>query len=239
MKIRCLIVDDEPPALDLLEGYVKKTPFLELAGRCNSAFEALKALEAEPVDLLFLDIQMPELNGLQLSRSLGGEQRVIFTTAFEQYALEGFKADALDYLLKPFSYEEFLQAAGKARAWFELKSRAGAPREEKGQSIFVKSDYKLVRIDLDDILYIEGLKDYAKIYLEGRERPVMTIRSMISLEEQLPAESFLRVHRSFIVNLAKVKTIERNRIVFGKTYIPVSEKYQERFREFVTRHFLE
>lgn len=224
-------------ALDLQESYVGKTPFLELAGRCNSAFEALKHLEEKPVDLLFLDIQMPELNGLQLSRTLRGEQRVIFTTAFEQYALEGFRVDALDYLLKPFSYEEFLQAAGKAREWFNLKRQAGMPKEENGRSIFVKSDYKLVRIDLDDILYIEGLKDYAKIYLESRDRPVMTIRSLVSLEEQLPADAFMRIHRSFIVHLPKIRTIERNRIVFGKTYIPVSEKYQESFRAFVANHF--
>jgi len=239
MKLKCLIVDDEPLALDLLESYVAQTPYLMLSGRCSSAFEAMKKLEEAHVDLLFLDIQMPGFSGLQLSRTLRKGQRVIFTTAFEQYALEGFKADAIDYLLKPFNYDEFIQAAGKARAWFTMKRQAEAPRNETEQSIFVKSDYKLVRIRFEEILYIEGLKDYAKFYLENRDRPVMTIRSLTSLEEQLPAKDFMRVHRSFIVHLPKIATIERNRIVFGKAYIPVSEKYQERFREFVTKSFFE
>lgn len=239
MKLKCLIVDDEPLALDLLESYVVKTPYLELLGRCNSAFEAMQRLEEQHVDLLFLDIQMPGFSGLQLSRTLQKGQRVIFTTAFEAYALEGFKADALDYLLKPFNYEEFLQAANKARDWFMMKTKAEASKEEQAESIFVKSDYKLVRIRFEEILYIEGLKDYAKFYLENRERPVMTIRSLASLEEQLPANAFMRVHRSFIVHLPKITTIERNRIVFGKVYIPVSEKYQDRFKEFVTKNFFE
>lgn len=239
MKLKCLIVDDEPLALDLLESYIEKTPYLELSGRCCSAFEAMQKLEEDPIDLLFLDIQMPGFSGLQLSRTLQKGQRVIFSTAFEQYALEGFKADALDYLLKPFNYDEFLVAAGKAREWFMLKSRAESSADETEQSIFVKSDYKLIRIRFEEILYIEGLKDYAKFYLENRDRPVMTIRSLTSLEEQLPARDFMRVHRSYIVHLPKITTIERNRIVFGKNYIPVSEKYQERFKGFVTMQFLE
>jgi DNA-binding LytR/AlgR family response regulator len=222
-----------------LESYIEKTPYLRLSGRCASAFEAMQLLEKEAIDLLFLDIQMPGFSGLQLSRTLRREQRVIFTTAFEQYALEGFKADALDYLLKPFNYDEFLVAAGKARDWFMLKSRAETPRDETEQSIFVKSDYKLIRIRFEDILYIEGLKDYAKFHLENRDRPVMTIRSLTSLEEQLPSGAFMRVHRSYIVHLPKITTIERNRIVFGKTYIPVSEKYQEQFKSFVTKQFFE
>lgn len=139
----------------------------------------------------------------------------------------------------PFNYDEFLVAAGKAREWFMLKNRAESSVNETEQSIFVKSDYKLIRIRFEEILYIEGLKDYAKFYLENRDRPVMTIRSLTSLEEQLPARDFMRVHRSYIVHLPKITTIERNRIVFGKNYIPVSEKYQERFKGFVTMQFLE
>ncbi|MBU2650466.1 MAG: LytTR family DNA-binding domain-containing protein [Bacteroidetes bacterium] len=238
MKIRCVIVDDEPLALDLLESYVRKTPFLELKGRCNNAFEALNLLEQEDIDLLFLDIQMPELSGLQLSRAIRKEQKVIFTTAFEQYALEGFKVDALDYLLKPFSYEEFLNAAVRAKEWFGLVTGKKNVQEET-RSIFVKSDYKLVRIELEDILYIEGLKDYAKIWLQDKEKPVMTIKSMKAMEELLPQNEFMRVHRSFIVNLSKIKTIERNRIVFGKEYIPVSDNYKEKFQEFLKKHFFE
>lgn len=239
MRLNCLIVDDEPLALNLLESYVGRTPFLHLSDKCSSAFDAIQKMETEPVDLLFLDIQMPGLNGLELTRTLRREQRVIFTTAFGEYALEGYKVDALDYLLKPFSYDEFLQAAVKAREWFSMKNRAENTQEVKATSIFVKSDYKLVRINFEEILYIEGLKDYAKIFLEHKDRPVMTIRSLLSLGEQLPSEEFMRVHRSYIVHLPKITTIERNRIVFGKTYIPVSEKYQEQFRAFVTKHFFE
>ena len=235
MIINCLIADDEPLALDLLESYIGKTPFLTLVARCSSAIEALDKLEKEDIELLFLDIQMPELSGMELSKMLREGQRVIFTTAFEKYAIEGYKVDALDYLLKPFNYDEFLQAALKARRWFESKSQTTSSDTQK--SIFVKSDYKLIKIDLDDILYIEGLKDYVKIYLESSTRPVLSLMNMKTLEENLPEDSFMRVHRSFIVSLSKIRTIERNRIVFGKEYIPVSEKYQEKFQEFISKNF--
>lgn len=235
MKISCLIVDDEPLALDLLEGYVSKTPSLELAGRCSSAFQAMEFMEKSTVDLLFLDIQMPGLNGLDFTRSLKDGPRVIFTTAFEQYAIEGFKVDALDYLMKPVSYPEFLTAVNKARRWFEKVEKQ--PRNENKSTIFVKTDYKLVQIELNSILYIEGLKDYVKIYQEGTDRPVLSLMSMKSLEENLPQKGFMRVHRSYIVNLDKVRTIERNRIVFGKAYIPISENYKEKFQQYVNERF--
>jgi len=235
MIIRCLIVDDEPLALDLIEGYVVKTPFLTLAGRCSSAFQAMEMIEKTEVDLLFLDIQMPGLSGLEFIRSLQNAPKVIFTTAFEQYALDGFKTDALDYLLKPISYPEFLNAVNKARRWFELTEKP--VMQETKNSIFVKTDYKLVQIEFNHILYIEGLKDYVKFYLEGTEKPLLSLMSMKSLEENLPDTRFMRVHRSFIVNLDKIKTIERNRIVFGKEYIPISENYKERFQKFVNERF--
>lgn len=235
MNIRCLLVDDEPLALDLLEGYVRKTPFLTFAGRCNSAFQALELLGKTEVDLIFLDIQMPGLTGLDFIRSLQNAPKVIFTTAFEQFALEGFKVDAVDYLLKPISYPEFLNAVNKAKRWFEHTSKETAP--ETRNSIFVKADYKLVQIEYSNILYIEGLKDYVKFYLEGNEKPVLTLMSMKSLEENLPEARFMRVHRSFIVNLDKIKTIERNRIVFGKEYIPISENYKVKFQKFVNERF--
>ena len=166
MELNCLIVDDEPLALDLMESYVKRTPFLKLVARCSNALEVLQVLREEAVDLIFLDIQMPELNGLELSRVLDKQIKVIFTTAFEQYALEGFRVDALDYLLKPVSYPEFLKAANKALNWFEKnREMQGACLEE--DCIFVKSDYKLVKVELAKICYIEGLKDYVKIYLEA------------------------------------------------------------------------
>lgn len=235
MTIRCLLVDDEPLALYLLEGYVAKTPSLELAGRCSSAFQAMEMLDKTEVDLIFLDIQMPGLSGLEFSRSLKDGPKVIFTTAFEQYALEGFKVDALDYLLKPISYPEFLNAVNKAKRWFEHFEKAAVP--ETRTSIFVKADYKLVQIDFNNILYIEGLKDYVKFCLEDNEKPVLSLMSMKSLEENLPESKFMRVHRSFIVNLDKIKTIERNRIVFGKEFIPISENYKEKFQKFVNERF--
>lgn len=235
MTIRCLLVDDEPLALDLLEGYVAKTPSLTLAGLCSSAFQAMEMLDKTEVDLIFLDIQMPGLSGLEFSRSLKEGPKVIFTTAFEQYALEGFKVEALDYLLKPISYPEFLNAVTKAKRWFEHFEKATIP--ETRTSIFVKADYKLVQIDFNNILYIEGLKDYVKFCLEDNEKPILSLMSMKSLEENLPDSKFMRVHRSFIVNLDKIKTIERNRIVFGKEFIPISENYKEKFQKFVNERF--
>ena len=235
MKIRCLIVDDEPLALNLLEKYVRQTLFLELAGRCPGAIEALAWLENESVDLLFLDIQMPELNGIELSKTLIHGPRVIFTTAFAEYALDGFKVNALDYLLKPFNYQEFLTAAQKARQWFEQQP---TPSASSTDYIFVKSDYKLKKVALPDLLYAEGLKDYVKIFVAGQPQPILSLISMKALEEKLPGDQFLRVHRSFIVNMNQVHTIERSRIVFGETYIPVSDKYKSAFQDFVARRFL-
>lgn len=223
MTLNCLIVDDEPLALELLESYVSRTPFLHLVDRCDSAIKALSVIEETPVDLIFLDIQMPELNGLELSRLVGNKVKIIFTTAFEQYAIEGFRVDALDYLLKPFNYSEFLRAATKA-----LRTHP-AP-----ESIFVKSDYKLVQVQLKDILYIEGLKDYIRIQTEDGQG-ILTLMSMKSIEDFLPADTFVRVHRSYIVNLNKIKTIERNRIIFGKVYIPISDSYKDRFTELLDK----
>lgn len=234
--INCLIVDDEPLALDLLESYVKKTPFLNLSGRCNNAIAAMDTIRGGGIDLLFLDIQMPELNGLELSKMIGEKPKVIFTTAFQQYALEGFKVNALDYLLKPISYQEFLQAANKAANWFDLV-RSHHPGETSNDSIFVKTEYKLVQIFLRQILYVEGLKDYVKIYLENTHEPILSLMSMKTVEERLPVGKFMRVHRSFIVQLDKIKTIERNRIVFGKTYIPISDSYKDQFAEFLNKRF--
>lgn len=229
MKLKCAIVDDEPLALGLLESYVEKTPFLELTGKYSSAVQAMKELPEKQTDLLFLDIQMPELNGLEFSKMVDSRTRIIFTTAFEQYALDGYKVNALDYLLKPISYTDFLQAANKAVRWFELLNQ---PHDEI-TSIFVKSDYKLVQIELDNILYVEGLKDYVKIYEEGNQRPILSLMSMKAMEELLPASRFMRVHRSYIVQKNKIRIIDRGRIVFGKNYIPISDSYKLAFQEFL------
>ena len=245
MKLTCYVIDDEPLAVSLLESYVKKTPFLALEGTFNSAIHALTAISDHPVDILFLDIQMPELNGLEFSRIVGGETRIIFTTAFERYAADSYKVNALDYLLKPISYPDFLTAANKALQWFEMTRKntiqfdgTAIPDKEEIESIFVKTEYKLIQIALNKILYIEGLKDYVKIYTEDDIHPILSLMSMKTMEEMLPSKNFIRVHRSYIVQAQKIKVIERNRIVFGKAYIPISDNYKPRFMEFLSQRSL-
>lgn len=230
MPLRCAIVDDEPLALDLLESYVRKTPFLTLTGKYSSAVAAMNELADHPVDLLFLDIQMPELSGLEYSRMVPPDTRIVFTTAFDQYALDGYRVNALDYLLKPIAYTDFLHAANKAVQWFELTRPTHVMERE---SIFVKSDYKLVQIELKHILYIEGLKDYIKIYEEQNPKPILSLMSLKAMEEMLPASRFMRVHRSYIVQKDKIRIIDRGRIVFGKAYIPVSDSYKQAFQAFL------
>lgn len=252
MILTCAIIDDEPLAISLLESYVNKTPFLRLAGKYNSAINALPVLSKEPVDLLLLDIQMPELNGMEFSRILEADTRIIFTTAFSQYALDSYKVNALDYLLKPISYPDFLKSANKALQWYELlrnniptqdtaatsPSPTPAPEKKEIESIFIKTEYKLMQIELRKILYIEGLKDYVKIFVEDEPRPILSLMSMKNLEDMLPASRFIRVHRSFIVQPEKIKVIERGRIVFGKEYIPISDNYKQKFMEFLASRSL-
>lgn len=236
MILKCAIVDDEPLALELLKSYVKKTPVLELNGAYSSAIEAMKMLPDNPVDLLFLDIQMPELNGLEFSHMVPEDTRIVFTTAFSQYALDGYKVNALDYLLKPISYTDFLQSVNKAVQWFDRKRGTDNEPTDKPDFIYVKSDYKLIQISLKDILYIEGLKDYVKIHLEGESRPILSLTSLKALEEKLPTDRFIRVHRSYIVQKQKIKVIDKARIVFGKEYIPVSESYKQELQNYINDH---
>lgn len=238
MTLKCAIIDDEPLALNLMESYVRKTPFLELHGKYNSAVVALNEIKFNDIELIFLDIQMPDLNGLEFSKLLPSDVRIIFTTAFDQYAIEGFKANAVDYLLKPINYNEFLAAAHKALEWFTLKRQAQTNGEIGKDFIYVKSDYKLVQIRLDDILYIEGLKDYLKIYLENEPRPVLTLASMKNMEERLPSPRFMRVHRSFIVQMNKVKTLDKGQIVFGKNRIPISDTYKAGVTAYLDKYTL-
>lgn len=236
MILKCAIVDDEPLALELLKSYVKKAPVLELNGAYSSAIEAMKMLPDNPVDLLFLDIQMPELNGLEFSHMVPEDTRIVFTTAFGQYALDGYKVNALDYLLKPISYTDFLQSVNKAVQWFDRKRGTDNEPTDKPDFIYVKSDYKLIQISLKDILYIEGLKDYVKIHLEGESRPILSLTSLKALEEKLPTDRFIRVHRSYIVQKQKNKVIDKARIVFGKEYIPVSESYKQELQNYINDH---
>lgn len=240
VQISCIVVDDEPMALQLIEGYVKKTPFLDLKKKCDSAIDALTFIEDDPVDLIFLDIQMPDLTGIGLSKLIPKSTRVIFTTAFSEYALEGYKVEALDYLLKPFDYAEFLTASNKAREWFALvngKTQETTVKEK--EFLFVKSDYKQLKINLDEVLYFEGLKDYIKIWLKDRPRPILTLMSLKSLQEELPANKFMRIHRSFMVALQAIDTIERSQIIIGDKRITVSENYKPDFLAYISKNSLD
>jgi two-component system, LytTR family, response regulator LytT len=232
MKIRCIAIDDEPLALQQISKYIKDTPFFSLEATCKSAYEAMDVLSRQQIDLMFVDIQMPDLTGIDFVRAWGEKQKIIFTTAHEQYALEGFKVHALDYILKPFGYEEFLKTAKKAQEYFELLEKASKSTEASDEYIFVKADYKLRKIFLKDIIYIEGVKEYVKI-VTTNDKPVLSLQSMKALEEKLPSRHFMRVHRSFIVNLDHVSIIERGCIVFGSTRIPVSEQYKEAFQKYL------
>lgn len=228
MELNCVIVDDEPLALNLLESYVKKTPFLRLVAKCSGGEEAFEVFRNNKIDVAFFDIQMPGINGLELSRMVENCS-IIFTTAFEQYALEGFRVNAMDYLLKPFSYAEFLVAANKALKQAEMIAAAKAAPNNPGlKSIVVKADYRQQVVPTDDISYIEGVRDYIKIMMDDGSH-VQTLMSLKVIEEMLPTNNFIRVHRSFIVNIDKVKTIERNNIVFGKVYVPISDSYKDDF----------
>ena len=238
MTLNCIIVGDEPLALDLLESYVLKTPFLHPEGKYLSALQAMKDMADKQIDLIFLDIQMPGLNGMEFSRMVKPETRIIFITAFNQYALDSYRVNALDYLLKPVSYSDFVEAANKALQWFELTRKSGQPTPATAENkvmdcIYVKSDYKLVQVKLKDILYIEGLKDYIKIYTENDAKPILSLMSMKAMEELLPTEGFIRIHRSFIVQKDKIKIVDRGRIVFGKNYLPVSDSYKKEFQAFL------
>lgn len=236
--IRTIAVDDEPLALQLITGYIEKTPFLELAGDFESSIDAIDYISHGDTGLAFLDIQMPDLTGTEMARLVTGSTKIIFTTAYEKYALEGFRLDAIDYLLKPFNYEEFLKAAGKAKRMIELEKKNPPTAEVRNDFLFLKSEYKIRRINFNDIHYIEGLKDYVKVYLHHEKRPILTLSSLKVLESKLPPSVFMRVHRSYIVNLDSIHTIERNRIVFGDVRIPVSEQYKEQFQKFLDKSFL-
>lgn len=230
--INCIIVEDEPLAMKLLESYVLQTPYLQLKSKCNSAIEAIQYLNTDDsIELIFLDIQMPDLSGIDFSKTLSPKIKIIFTTAFEQYAIEGYKVNAVGYLLKPFDYSEFLNAANKVRQLIDTPEEANVATSY----IFVKSEYKQIKIELDDILYIEGLKDYAKIILQSQEKPVLTLMSLKKFEEELPGNLFMRIHRSFIIALDKIEAIERSQVLIKKERITVASQYKEVFDAFMKK----
>jgi len=236
--IRCIAIDDEPLALRQIADYIKKTLFLELVGKCESAITAFGLLESTPVDLLYVDINMPDLSGMDFVKTLENPPKIVFVTAYSEYALEGFRVDALDYLLKPISYVDFLRSANKVKSWFDTHKQKSVEVKSSKEFLFIKSDYKMLRINFDDIKYIEGMSEYIRIHLMNA-KPVMTLLSMKSIEEILPSELFMRVHRSYIVNLSKILVIERNRIIFdGNIYIPVSDQYKNKFQEYIDKNYL-
>lgn len=225
--IETLVVDDEPLAAALIRSYVERTPFLHLAGEVHTAEEALDIMAKGNIELVYLDIKMPRLSGMQVARMLPPGVRVVFTTAYSDHAVEGFRVGALDYLLKPVSYEEFLESATRA-----LRDLTPAEsRIQPGGHLLVKSEYRLLRIPFGDIEFIEGLKDYVKIYISGEAKAVLSLMSIKSLEDGLPSANFMRVHRSFIVNLDKVRVIERNCIIMSGRAIPISDSYRKAFME--------
>jgi two-component system, LytTR family, response regulator LytT len=236
--ITTIAIDDEPLALQLVTGYIERTPGLKLAGKFDNPIDATDFIANNSVDLVFVDIQMPDLSGIEFTRLMEKGPKVIFTTAYEKYALEGYKLEIVDYLLKPFSYEEFLTAVRKVQKLLALEKKSLTRVEANNEFLFLKSDYKIKRINFNDILYIEGLKDYVKVYTQNDPKPVLSLTSLKLLESKLPDDKFMRVHRSFIVNLGKIDTIERSRIIFGKEYIPVSDQYKEKFQEFLDKNFL-
>lgn len=221
----------------MLSSYVKKTPELNLVGCFDSAVAAMKTLREEPADLLFLDIQMPELSGLEFARLLPQQTRIVFTTAFDRYALDGYKVNAVDYLLKPISYVDFMKTVNKVINLVNREHVCKILNQDK--YIYVKSDYKLHRVMFDHILYIEGVKDYVKFYVENERKSILSLMNMKNLEDYLPQPQFMRVHRSFIVNTQKISQIDRGRIVVNDIYIPVSESYKERVQNYLDAHTLQ
>lgn len=237
--IRCIAIDDEPLSLAQIAKYIEKIPYLELVGKCRDALEAIKILDETQVDLMFVDINMPDLNGLDFVRSLTVRPKIVFTTAYSEYAIDGYKVEAVDYLLKPFSFQDLLCAADRARKLIEEKSvEDNKPQEMSVQdtTLFVKSDYRINRIELSDIKYVESMGEYLRIFLEGQSKPLMPLMSMKRMEEILPEKTFMRVHRSYIVNMEKIQEISRMRIIFDDVYIPVGDNYKQKFMDYINEH---
>lgn len=244
MNLTCWIIDDEPLAIELLESYVAKTSFLKLTGSYSSAISAMQDLTSQSVDIVFLDIQMPEISGMEFARFIKDDTRIIFTTAFSEYALEGYRVDALDYLLKPITYTKFIEATKKALKWFEMKESASykdstSSHGEEEEQMFVKSDHKLIRILFRDILYIEGWKDYVKIHLANKLHPILSLMSMKGLEETLPSTKFIRIHRSFIVQKSKINSISKNRVMIQESELPIGDSYKEDFKKSIESRFVQ
>ena len=246
--IKVLAIDDEPLALQQLVAYIKKTPFLTLVAECQSALEARDILNEEPVDALFCDINMPDLNGMDFVKSLAVPPLIVFTTAYSEYAVEGFRVDAVDYLLKPFGLQEFQRAANRLKERLKEPSpvsslttplsQSTTPLSPEEDTLFVKTDYRVVRIAISDIRYVEGMSEYLKLHMEGQPKPIVTLLSMKKIEERLPA-NFMRIHRSYIVNLEKIREVNKNRVILdAETYLPIGDNYREQFNRYLDNKFL-
>jgi two-component system, LytTR family, response regulator len=226
--LRCIAIDDEPLALELLEDNISKLPYLQLAASCSNAMEAIKVLQETTVDLIFLDIQMPGLTGLQFIQSLSSRPMIILITAYEKYALEGFNLDVVDYLVKPVPVERFVKACNKAWELHNLKVKpVEAITDKPVEYLFVNVDYSLLKVVLDDIIWVEGLKDYIKIHLKSTAKPVVTRMTMKSVEESLPAARFIRIHKSYIVAINFITAVKKSAVLIGPQELPVSDTYQE------------
>ena len=246
MTIRCLAIDDEPLALQQLTAYISKVPFLELAAQCQSALEARAFLEKDTVDAIFCDINMPDLNGMDFVKSLAVPPLIVFTTAYSEYAVEGFRVNAVDYLLKPFGLQDFQRAANRLLSRMENTSGpdlshtsfAVSPSSENDNVLFLKTDYRIVKVSIPDIRYIEGMSEYLKVWIEGDPKPVITLLSLKKMEERLP-DYFMRIHRSYIINLTKIQEVNKNRVIMdADTYLPIGDLYRETFQAYLDNKFL-
>lgn len=236
--IKVLAIDDEPLALQQLAAYIKKIPYLELCGECQSALEAKEILNNESIDAIFCDINMPDLNGMDFVKSLAAPPLVVFTTAYSEYAVEGFKVDAVDYLLKPFGLDDFRRAANRLQERLAATPRAAVVEDAEDDTIFVKTDYKVVKLAISDIRYIEGMSEYLKIHLESQPKPVVTLLSMKKMEEYLPPY-FMRIHRSYIINLKMIQEVNKNRVIMDRdTYLPIGDNYKDAFNDYLNTKFL-
>ena len=249
--IRILTIDDEPLALKQLAGYVAKVPFLELAGQCQSAVEARGFLEHDTVDAIFCDINMPDLNGMDFVKTLAAPPLIVFTTAYAEYAIEGFRVNAVDYLLKPFGLQDFLRAANRLKDRLSGPAVSGFPADAAAPSalspqpsaldadvLFLKTDYRTVKVTISDIRYVEAMSEYLKVFLCSQPKPIITLLSMKKMEERLPA-NFMRIHRSYIVNLNEIQEVNKNRIILdADTYLPVGDNYKDTFQRYLDTKFL-
>lgn len=238
--IRCIAIDDEPLALQQMEGYINKTPYLELVASCQSAVDAKKILENDRIDAIFCDINLPEINGLDFVKSLENPPMVVFTTAYSEYAIDGFRLDAIDYLLKPIGIEDFNHAAEKIKMIYDVKAAAQEVSQiDEDDAIFLKTEYKIVRINIAHIIYVEAMSEYLRIYLEDNSRPIIVLLSMKKMEERLPSTSFMRVHRSYIINLKRIKEVSKSRIVLDEDIdIPIGDSYRDQFNAYINSKFL-